>query len=56
VAKHKNVEAQRRRHKKAMAELMSQPEATELKDMIFDTAPKLALPDIDFIMNLLSER
>jgi hypothetical protein len=47
VAKHKNVEAQRRRHKKAMA---------ELKDMIFDTAPKLALPDIDFIMNLLSER
>jgi len=56
VAKHKNVEEQRRRHNNSVANLLSQPEASELKDILFDTAPKLGLSDIDYIMNLLSER
>lgn len=56
VAKHKNVEEQRRKHNMAVANLLSQPEATELKEMLFDTAPKLGLSDIEYIMNLLSER
>jgi hypothetical protein len=56
VAKHKNVEEQRRRQNNAVANLMSQPEAAELKEMLFETAPKLGLSDIEYIMNLLSER
>ena len=56
VAKHKNVEDQRRRHNNTVANLLSQPEASELKGILFDTAPKLGLSDIEYIMNLMSER
>lgn len=56
VAKHKNVEENRRKHNIAVANLLSQPEASELKEILFEKAPKLGLTDIEYIMNLLSER
>ena len=56
VAKHKNVEEQRRKHNNAVASVLSQPEAAVLKDMLFDSAPKLGLIDIECIMNVLAER
>lgn len=56
VAKHKNIADQKRRHNNTVANLLSQPEASELKGILFDTAPKLGLSDIEYIMNLLSER